>query len=159
MKYKLNLKELTAMKRFFARHKKLISFVSVLSLVAACAVSASAMSQNYSTDRYHSSSQENGDGTYYLKTEYHVGSTAPWDDAYVYAEARALKNKGCEAGYEFGGQSHSIQKYDPKDDLMPFHDGYKIPGQDTGIGHCYAQTFSGRSLSDSVVNYQRLDIG
>ena len=140
------------MKSFFARHKKQISFVGVLSLAVACAVSASAVTYGpYPTSRYHSHHEEHSDGSHYFKTEYHVGSSAPWDDAYVYAEAGAEVFKDRYMSYSFGGHVSSKHSFSGiGSGVQSDSYGYTLSGQDTGTGWCYACTRTGWDTSDPI---------
>lgn len=147
------------MKTFIARHKKLFSFVGVLSLTVAFAVTASATSAsyNYSTSRYQNSVHTNSDSTFNLKTEYHVGTTAPWDYAYVYSEAGALAGKYRYVSYNFGGHSgNDGSVYNLDYDAI--HIGYEIPSQDTGTGSCHAETHATGDKYSTTVKSQTLTI-
>jgi hypothetical protein len=150
------------MKKFIVKHLKLISLVFVLSVFACSAITVSAVSNRYSTSQNSNFSRANYDNsTYYLKTEYHVGSTAPWDDAYIYTEAGANVLKYRIVSYSFGNYSHTTANaslWGGNPAVQCINDGVEIPSQDTATGWCYAETLSGSSASDSIVNYQQLTI-
>lgn len=148
------------MKKFLAKHKKLISLVCVLSMFACGAITTSAVSNTYSTGRNYSSSHVNHDNsTYYLKTEYHVGSTNPWDDAYIYAEAGANVLKERVVSYSFGGYTNTDASASYiGDGVQNISTGRTLAGQDTGTGWCSARTHSGNTKSYSIANWQELDI-
>lgn len=147
------------MKTLLARYKKLFGFVGVLALTVSLAVSASAFTRSYTTSRWKSYAPQNSGSTYFLKTEYHVGTQAPWDDAYIYVEAGALPLTLREGYYYFGGYTDQFSNYNGfGSGVVGWHIGKEIDGQDTATGFCFAQTRSGRYDDDPVVNDQHLTI-
>lgn len=104
-------------------------------------------------------SEQHSDSSHYLKTEYHVGSSAPLDDAYVYAEAGAIPFRYRYVSYNFGGHVNSQTSFSAiGSGVQSISDGYKIPGQDTGTGWCYACTRTGWHTSDPIDENMQLFI-
>lgn len=146
------------MEDYNEKFKKVMSVLCAVGTIAAFTTFANASS--YHTSSNLSAAHTQGDGsTYFQKVEYHVGSTKPFDDAYIYTEAAAIPNLMRQTYYYFAGHHHEQHNYSYiGSGIQSISDGYKYSGHDTGTGNCYSKVYSGNSLNSSLVNSAYLTI-
>ncbi|WOC32518.1 MULTISPECIES: hypothetical protein [Caproicibacterium] len=98
------------MEDYNEKFKKVMSVLCAVGTIAAFTTFANASS--YHTSSNLSAAHTQGDGsTYFQKVEYHVGSTKPFDDAYIYTEAGAAPIRMRQIGYRFAGRSSEQHSY------------------------------------------------
>lgn len=140
--------------------KRFIGFSMAIVLFTSIPFAASAASFVYYTDKNHSSTHSNGDNkNYFMKTEYHIGTTAPWDDAYIYVESGAPVFKRRKTHYDFGGAYHDQSTYSAiGSGVQSISDGYEVPGTDyaTGVGVVFV--LSGSGENDPIAYSQSLTV-
>lgn len=133
------------------KSKKVMGILCAVGVIAAFTTFANSSSNSTSSSR--SAAHTQGNSTYFQKVEYHVGSTAPYDDAYIHTEAATVPVHMRQTYYYFAGHRNEQHSYPGfGSNMLSISDGYEYPRHDTATGNCYSKVYTGNSLNSSLMD-------